>query len=124
EPQVQEAARERLDQITDYHEARVQALTMRDAGPPYRPLPTDRLYLSDANWRERLDTHAVAHLTPFAVPEGQGQVIDAATHQGRNFAPERSEAGANVFEAVTQHVFALQQASKQVVVALWSDGAR
>jgi transcription-repair coupling factor (superfamily II helicase) len=124
EPLADDAARERLDQIKDYYEARQQALRDRSAGPPYRPLPVDRLYLADSEWRERLDTSALARLTPFAVPEGQGTVIDAGTKQGRNFAAERAEPGRNVFEAVTQHVQALQKERKRVIVALWSDGAR
>jgi transcription-repair coupling factor (superfamily II helicase) len=124
EPLADDAARERLDQIKDYYEARQQALRDRSAGPPYRPLPVDRLYLTDGEWRERLDTSALARLTPFAVPEGQGTVIDAGTRQGRNFAAERAEPGRNVFEAVTQHVQALQKDHKRVIVALWSDGAR
>ncbi|MGH6771160.1 MAG: transcription-repair coupling factor [Xanthobacteraceae bacterium] len=119
-----DAVRERLDQVRDYQEARVTALTMKDAGPPYRPLPPDRLYLADAEWSERLTVSAVAKLTPFAVPEGQGQAVDAGTRQGRNFAPERAEPNTNVFEAVAKHVFALQSERKHVVVALWSEGAR
>ena len=73
EPLDEDAARERHDQIKDYHEARVQALTHRNAGPPYRPLPPERLYLSETEWRERLQAAAMARLTPFAVPEGQGR---------------------------------------------------
>ena len=59
-------------QIADYYEARRQALSQRGAGPPYKPLPPDRLYLAEAEWRERLDASPLARLTPFAVPEGQG----------------------------------------------------
>ncbi len=124
EPQAEDAAHERLSQIADYYEARAQALTMRGAGPPYRPLPADRLYFAQREWRARLDEAALARLTPFAVPDGQGTVIDAGTKQGRNFAAERAEPGRNVFEAVTAHVLALQAAHKRVVVALWSEGAR
>ena len=124
EPLDEDAARERLDQIADYHEARMQALALRDGGPPYRPLPPDRLYLPDTEWRERLNASALARLTPFAVPDSQGQVVDAGTRQGHNFAAERAEPGRNVFEAVTKHVFALQAARKRVVIALWSGGAR
>ncbi len=124
EPLDEDAARERLEQIKDYHDARVQALAARDGGPPYRPLPPDRLYLPEAEWRERLNAAALARLTPFAVPDEQGRVVDAGTKQGHNFAAERAEAGRNVFEAVTKHVFALQSARKRVVVALWSEGAR
>jgi transcription-repair coupling factor (superfamily II helicase) len=124
EPLADDAARERLDQIRDYHEARGQALVQRGSGPPYRPLPPDRLYLADAEWRARLDAAALARLTPFSVPDGQGPAIDISTKPGRNFAPERNEPGRNVFEAVTEHVLALQAARKRVVIALWSEGAR
>ena len=124
EPLDEDAARERHDQINDYYEARVQALTQRAAGPPYRPLPPDRLYLPETEWRERLAAGALARLTPFAVPDAQGHVVDAGTKQGHNFAVERAEPGRNVFEAVTRHVSALQAARKRVVVALWSEGAR
>src|SRR4029077_14717390 len=49
---------------------------------------------------------------------------DAGTRQGRNFAPERTEAEANVFDAVTKHVHGLQSAGKRVVIAMWSEGSR
>src|SRR5262249_21011139 len=70
------------------------------------------------------DATALARLTPFAVPEGQGPAIDAGTKQGRNFAAERAEPGRNVFEAVTHHVATLKADGKRVVIALWSEGAR
>ncbi len=124
EPLAEDAARERLDQIKDYYQSRQQVLSDRGAGPPYRPLPPDRLYLSGNEWRDRLDAGALAELTPFAVPDGQGAVVDAGTKQGRNFAAERAEPGRNVFEAVTRHVQDLQSKRKRVVIALWSEGAR
>ena len=124
EPLVEDAAHERLGQIEDYYEARQQAIGQRGTGPPYQPLPPERLYLSETEWRARLDAEALARLTPFAVPEGQGPTIDAGTKQGRNFAAERAEPGRNVFEAVTQHVATLKADGKRVVIALWSEGAR
>ena len=124
EPLAEDAARERLRQIEDYYEARQQALAQRGSGPPYHPLPPERLYLSEAEWGARLEAVALARLTPFAVPEGQGPAIDAGTKQGHNFAAERAEPGRNVFEAVSRHVSALRGAGKRVVIALWSEGAR
>ena len=116
-----DAAHERFAQINDYHDARRDALK-QGVSPPYKPLPPDRLYLGEAEWKERLDTSALAKLTPFAVPEASA--IDVGARQGRNFAAERAEPGANVFEAVGNHVLALQAAGKRVAVALWSEGAR
>ncbi|MET0632375.1 MAG: transcription-repair coupling factor [Xanthobacteraceae bacterium] len=124
EPLAEDAAHERFAQIKDYYDARRQALAQRGSGPPYHPLPPERLYLGEAEWRERLEQAQIARLTPFALPEGQGPAIDAGTRQGRNFAAERAEPGRNVFEAVTAHALALQSDGKRAVVALWSDGAR
>jgi transcription-repair coupling factor (superfamily II helicase) len=120
---AEDAARERLVQISDYYEARQQALGQRDGSPPYKPLPPERLYFGEAEWRERLDHVPLAKLTPFSHPQGQG-AIELAAKQGRNFAVERAEPGRNVFEAVTEHVKGLQAAGKRVTVALWSEGAR
>ncbi len=123
EPLAQEAAHERLAQIADYYEARKEALDQSGAGAPYKPLPPDRLYLAEAEWRERLDKSALARLSPFAAPE-QANVIEVGAHAGHNFAAERSMPGANVFEAVTKHVNALQAAGKRALIALWSEGSR
>jgi transcription-repair coupling factor (superfamily II helicase) len=123
EPLAEDAAHERLAQVADYFEARRQ-MPAGGAGAPYKPLPPDRLYLSETEWRERLEASAFARLSHFAQPEGAANLIDAGTRQGRNFAPERALPDANVFEALKTHVEALQSAGKRVVIALWSEGAR
>ena len=118
---AEDAAHERFTQITDYYDARRDALK-QGGTPPYKPLPPERLYLGEAEWKERLETSALARLTPFAVPESD--TLDVGARSGRNFAAERAEPGANVFEAVGAHVLALQAAGKRVAIALWSEGAR
>jgi transcription-repair coupling factor (superfamily II helicase) len=135
EPLAEDAVRERFAQIADYYDARNQALAQlaekrsakgpaMAAGVPYHPLPPDRLYLAETEWRERLDGGKLVRLMPFAAPEGADAVLDAGTRPGRGFAPERAQPGGNVFEAVKSHVDALQSAGSRVVFALWSDGAR
>jgi transcription-repair coupling factor (superfamily II helicase) len=123
EPLAEEAAHERLAQILDYYQARKDALDQTGAGAPYKPLPPDRLYLAEAEWRERLATVALARLTPFAAPDA-ADTIEIAARAGHNFSAERSEPNTNVFEAVTKHVHALQTAGKRAMIALWSDGSR
>jgi transcription-repair coupling factor (superfamily II helicase) len=117
-----DAAHERFEQIADYYGARREALK-QGVTPSYKPMPPDRLYLSETEWREWLDTSALARLSPFAVP-GATNVIDIGARAGHNFAAERAAPGANVFEAVSRHVLSLQAAGKRVVIALWSEGAR
>jgi transcription-repair coupling factor (superfamily II helicase) len=117
----EDAAHERFTQIADYYDARREALK-QGVTPPYKPLPTERLYLGENEWKARLGSYALVRLTPFAVPEANA--IDVGARQGRNFAAERAEPGANVFEAVSAHASALQTAGKRVAIALWSEGAR
>ena len=124
EPLAEEAAHERLAQIADYYQARKDALDQAGAGAPYKPLPPGRLYLSEGEWRDRLEHSALARLSPFAAPEGTTDAVEIAAHAGRNFVAERSELGSNVFEAVKKHVEGLQAARKRVVIALWSEGSR
>ena len=134
EPLAEEAAHERFAQIADYYQARRDALGKDGGGAPYKPLPPDRLYLAESEWRERLDASLLAKLTPFAAPEQEpggaqslqsgDNVIAIDAHAGRNFAGERATPGANVFEAVVKHVSALQSAGKRPVIALWSEGSR
>jgi transcription-repair coupling factor (superfamily II helicase) len=135
EPLAEEAAHERLAQIADYYQARKDALGKDGAGAPYKPLPPDRLYLSENEWRERLEASVLTKLTPFAAPEQTSEadaqrdqaadnIIAIGAHAGRNFAAERATAGANVFEAVVKHVGALQSSGKRAVIALWSEGSR
>jgi transcription-repair coupling factor (superfamily II helicase) len=122
DPLAEDAAHERFTQIADYYEARADALK-QGVTPSYKPLPPDRLYLGESEWRERLGAAALAKLSPFAVPEAR-DVVDVSARAGHNFSAERAEPNANVFEAVSRHVGSLQAAGKRVAIALWSEGAR
>jgi transcription-repair coupling factor (superfamily II helicase) len=123
EPQGEDAARERLRQIADYYEARREALDHPTGGAIYKPLPPNRLYLTEDEWQKRLGEVPLARFTSFAVPE-DASVFDAGARQGRNFAPERNDTAVNVFEAVVAHVHGLQAQRKKVVITLWSEGSR
>jgi transcription-repair coupling factor (superfamily II helicase) len=123
EPLAEDAAHERFAQIGDYYDARREAVK-QGSTPPYHPLPPQRLYFAEAEWKERLEGSALARVTPFAVPGSDARLVDIGARQGKNFAAERAEANAKVFDAVTTHVRTLQAADKRVMIALWSDGAR
>jgi transcription-repair coupling factor (superfamily II helicase) len=124
EPLAEEAAHERIAQIADYYQARKEALDQDAGGAPYKPLPPDKLYFAEAEWRARLEKSALARLSPFAAPDGTADAIEIAARAGHNFTAERSEPGKNVFEALTRHVEGLQSAGKRTVIALWSEGSR
>jgi transcription-repair coupling factor (superfamily II helicase) len=113
----------RWETLDDLHEARREALAAR--GRPdsvYKPCPPDLLYLDDAAWDAALADRAVLRLSPSPQPPGPG-LIDAGARAGRNFAPERQQDGARVFDALTAHV-GQRLADGHVVIALYSEGAR
>jgi transcription-repair coupling factor (superfamily II helicase) len=124
EPLAEEAAHERLAQIADYYQARRETMDQAGGGAPYKPLPPERLYVAETEWRGRLDRAALARLSPFAAPEGTADAIEIGAHVGHNFAAERNEPNTNVFDAVRAHVEQLQAAGKRVVIAMWSAGSR
>ncbi|TXM87709.1 transcription-repair coupling factor, partial [Methylobacterium sp. WL116] len=79
EPQIEDAAAERLALIQDYFQAREGARKTPQSGvAPYKPLPPRALYLTQNELRDRIAACSVARLTPFAVPEGGagGPAID------------------------------------------------
>jgi transcription-repair coupling factor (superfamily II helicase) len=124
EPLAEDAARERLMQIADYHAARREPPASGSGSAPYKPLLPGALYLTETEWRERLDAAALARMTPFSVPDASASVVEVGARGGHNFAAERAEAEGNVFEALTRHVSNLQSAGKRVAIALWSEGSR
>ncbi|VTZ49671.1 Transcription-repair-coupling factor [Methylocella tundrae] len=125
DPLADEAAHERIALIADYYDARKSAHDADPVHSNYKPLKPDQLYLSEAEWKQRLGGARVIRTTPFAQPEGaRGLVIDCGSKPGRSFAPERADESANVFSAAVEHVHALQAQQKRVIVAAWSDGSR
>ena len=123
--QVEEAVRERLDQVADYYETRREDMISReDKGSidivPYRPLPAERLYLSQGEWDTLIANNTHYTFTPFSAPEGK-RAFDFRARKGRSFAAERA-ANLNVFNAVAEHIDAKRQ-EKLTVVAGWTRGS-
>jgi transcription-repair coupling factor (superfamily II helicase) len=110
----------RFEAVADYYENRKRAQS-GDAGS-YRPLAPDALYLPREEWDSLVDARPMHLVTPFHQPESAA-VIDFGVDGPRDFAPERAQ-GANVYEAVVEHVTALRRARKKVVLASYSAGSR
>jgi len=123
DPQIEEAATERLAQIADYYEARKSAYDVDLARSNYKPLEPRELYLTQNEWRLRLGARAQARFSPFA-PQGEAASLDFSARPGRDFAPERNQPEINVFQAAADHIKALATQGKTVVVAAWSEGSR
>src|SRR5665213_1407358 len=127
--QTEESKAARLELVADYYETRRQFLRDQREGakvnasaPPYKPLPPERLYLTDAEWKAALSHRDVRELSPFQAPESM-RSVDAGGKQGRDFAPERTQGKVNIFQIAADHIGGLLAAKKRVLVASWSNGA-
>ncbi|MCZ8374480.1 MAG: transcription-repair coupling factor [Beijerinckiaceae bacterium] len=120
--QADGAAQERLSQIEDYYEARRS--TQEDGhSVPYRPLPPGLLYRSREEWQQMRG--AAIEVSPFAMESaGERTIFSARTHRGRDFAPERTNPEANVFQAAVDHARARARDGRRIIFAAGSDGAR
>ncbi len=120
---VDDAAHERLAQIADYYDARKSAYDVDLARSNYKPLEPSQLYLTQEEWRARLEAVARGRFSPFA-PQGEANSLDFGARAGRDFAPERNQPEVNVFQAAADHIKALAAQGKTVIVAAWSEGSR
>lgn len=123
DPLAEDALAERLNTIADHYRARQEQVKIeaKAGAAPYKPLPPQALYLTADDWQQKLSAHRVRRLHVFQDAESGH---DFGGRVGRDFAPERNQPGANVYDAMREHVRALQKAGKRVVVASYSEGAR
>jgi transcription-repair coupling factor (superfamily II helicase) len=125
DPLVDDARKDRAEQIADHYQSRAAALEQKSFGaPPYKPVPPDRMFLDEEGWGSALSDRRIMSFSPFETPEdASGQtVISLKGRGGKSFAAERIQEGVNVFDAVVQHVNALHAQSRRVIVACWSKG--
>ncbi|MEI6986644.1 MAG: DEAD/DEAH box helicase, partial [Rhodospirillaceae bacterium] len=124
--QVEDARDARLAQIADFYDARksLRAAERASGTPAYKPLPTDRHFLDRETWELILSCHAVAQLSPFAVPPGLIGRLDANGRRGHDFADARAHPDVNVFDAVHSHIVELAKGGRRVMVAGYSQGSR
>ncbi|MEI8395357.1 MAG: transcription-repair coupling factor [Rhodospirillaceae bacterium] len=126
DPGTDEARDARIAQIADFYDARraLRAAEKAANAPAYKPLPSDRLYLGAEEWELITSCHAVAPLSPFALPPGLIGQIDAGGRRGHDFVEARARPDLNVFDAVHEHIVDLAKAGRRVMVAAYSPGSR
>ena len=144
--QAEPARDARLETIADYYDARrtfLEAIKPRqdteDGAPPYRPLPSDRLYLDADDWDRLLAGYPCGEFTPFSAPEGGGHetyvaIVDLGGRRAPDFAAARAPAPAgkrgddaeeiNVFDTVRQYIVAERAKDRRVVIAGYTNGSR
>ncbi len=123
---VREALGERTAQILDYYEARAKQADGQGIGDavPYKPVPPARMFLDIADVDNELARRVTVGFTPFEQPAAPGRrIVSARSGKGRNFAAERADPNANVFDQTVRHIASLRASGKRPVIAGWSEGS-
>ena len=122
-----QAIAERHTQIADHYQARVEAREVATFGAdPYKPVPPDRMFLTQTLWAAALKGKTINQFSPFETGEAGGAraVTSFGGKIGRSFAADRGVEGVSVFDAVRGHIRHMQSEKKRVIVAGWTAGAR
>ncbi len=123
--QAEETKDTRLETIADFYDAR-QSLGRAEAATAgvYNPLPPDALYLSDAEWGDKLAGRRSGDFSPFAAPEEAAGTVDLGGRRAPDFAGERTAGESRLYEAVKAYVEAEQAAGRRVLLVGYSKGSR
>jgi len=114
---------DRLAQIADHYEARAAQQDASIGGtPPYKPVPSELLYLTAADWDAALAPRAGGQFSPFEAPEA-ADVVNLGGRQGRNYAAERAQSDVNVFDALAERAATALKAGRRVLIACYSPGS-
>ncbi len=122
--QAEEARGHRLDSIADFYAARHSlSTTPRSTAPLYRPVRPEQLFLDEAEWRQRLAVRAVIQLSPFAADESAPETFDAGARPAKNFATERANPNADLFDAVRDYLDSERKSGRHAAIAAYTLGA-
>ncbi|UJQ95032.1 transcription-repair coupling factor [Mariluticola halotolerans] len=124
--QIDQAFTERQEQITDYFEARDEAMgkgQQPGGGAPYKAIKPELLYQVDAH-PYALSAGVAVQLSPFTPAGDAIPISDAGGRMAPSFAAEREAADSNIFEAVISLLKAEEKAGRHTILACWSEGTR
>ncbi len=131
---VEEACASRLDLISEYYTARLDALRESSVSlnqSVYRPVEPVQMYLSGEEFSALVDQMPAVKVSPRSIPEVSAQKASAqkgAVYQlggkaGRNFADIRIQQDADVYAALIQYIRQQQASGKPVVLSAHSLGS-
>jgi transcription-repair coupling factor (superfamily II helicase) len=118
--QADQVLESRLELIADHYEARRGP--PRDGETPYRPLPSERLYLSGEEWDAMLAQTGSFAFSPFAKPD-HATGVDGGGRPAPIFAPG-GDMQPDVFDKLREAAANWARDKKRLVIAAWTDGSR
>ncbi len=119
--QGEEALTARLEMIADHYQSR--KMVPRDGEVPYRPLPSERLYLNREGWDAMLAGVPCFVFSPYGMPDGAGG-FDAGGRPGVVFTQAGAGVASNVYQQLSAQAASWAKQGRRTVVAAWSRGSR
>lgn len=122
--QAEQALTSRIQQIVDLYQARMSMLNadVKSASVSYKPVHLESLYLSAADFHEKLTAYEeVIKFSPFPPVHEQK---DAGGRKGRDFGDIRAQSGTNLYSAIASHILQLQINGKKVLITAYSQGSK
>ncbi|MCJ8322300.1 MAG: transcription-repair coupling factor [Rhizobiales bacterium] len=124
--QIDQTIDARAAQITDYYNARIDAMQQQGMGAPlYKPVKSDDLYLSKAALAELFAQTQTIDLNSFNLPSARDGVnlIDFKGKIGRKFSAERLERDKNIYDIVCSFLSGLQSRGQKILICCQSIGS-
>ncbi len=112
----------RLAQIKDLYDARLSMLNAENKSlSTYKPAPINTLYINEDGFNTLTKHYKTTELSPFIPVPDQA---DGGGRKGRDFGDIRAQSGVDLYSHISKHILDLQAASKKVVIAAYSKGAK
>jgi len=83
----------------------------------------EQLFLDETEWRQRLAVRAVIQLSPFAAGESAPDTFDAGARPAKNFATERANPNADLFDAVRDYLDGERKSGRHAAIAAYTLGS-
>ena len=113
----------RHEQVAEFYDARREAREKSSFGAaPYKPLKSERLYVSENEWKQLVADRTTLALSAFESPSSSS--ISFGGRRGRSFAAERSQTATSIYDAVKLHTEDVRKAKKRVLIASWTEGSQ
>jgi transcription-repair coupling factor (superfamily II helicase) len=130
---VREAAAERSKLVLDYYEARREsgapAKHQTSQGTPYKPVPSDQLYLTVEQFSAALASGHAIRLSPFSEHDGEARkVVPIDARLGVRWAKNANESApegerVNVFDQAVKYIADKRARGSKVLITGWSEGS-
>ncbi len=114
---AEEAMSSREEQVTEYYDARCQALKEGlDPNGVYHPIRPELFFLTKREIQNKITSFDTIQITPFH----QEKTVDQGARSGHDFMDVRLQQKQDIFEAVANFILS---ATKPIIVSVFTEGA-